>query len=575
LLVLLAPVNAHNSDPWGTLLVSQALLQHGSPNIEFYSNVQELTYRLLPLNGRTYYFYPIGTSIAAMPAVWLANRLGLDMSIAAHDHVVQHILSALTVAGACVLFYVLGRQFIGRRAALFLALTFTLGTSVASTMGAALWSFNGTLLLTLATLLLIVRAHTHGPNLPAAALIGILLVCAYVTRPTALALAVALMGYLALMRRWRVMLIIACTSGIVLLGFALLAYQFYGVFIPPYYQGQREEGFGLALANLPATFYGIFFSPGRGLFTFTPFLILPFIALLIWPQLWRNCLTWLALCWFGVQSAAMLSWTHWWGGASFGPRLFTDALPALFLLTLLTWQAATELRPAGQRVVGSIFGLLAAVSIAIHTGQGLYQPATQLWHFVGLHSIDVVPAALFDWRYPQFLSTPERLVERDLIYRDRAPLPNTLWGQPVFGVSYLRNEPDWRPQDVRLSDDLALQFNGTLWSFNEAFAMRLLYDYSELWIVSDKAQPAIVHVEVRPIGRAWPLLLMVNDAEPILLPTDTHQHLTLYLNLQRGANRIRLELLGCQPQALAPNGDTRLIAGLHNLSIVSHPLRAP
>ncbi len=105
--------------------------------------------------------------------------------------------------------------------------------------------------------------------------------------------------------------------------------------------------------------------------------------------------------------------------------------------------------------------------------------------------------------------------------------------------------------------------------------MRLLYDYSELWIVSDQAQPATLRVEVRPIGRPWPLLLKVNDAEPILVPTDTHQHLTLYLNLRHGANRIRFELFGCQPLALAPNGDTRLIAGLRNLSVISHSSEAP
>jgi hypothetical protein len=525
-------------------------------------------------DGRIYHSYPLGTPLLALPAVWLANLSGLDMAIPTHDFFLQDLLAALTVAGACALFYALAAAFLKRRDALLLALVFTLGTSVASTMGAALWSFNGTLLLTLSALLIIIRSGPDGPTWRGAALIGVLIVTAYITRPTALAAGIAMATYFIGLRRGQAFLGFVLGAAVTLLGFGLFALQQYGVAIPPYYPGEAGEGFALRPLAVLIAFYGHFFSPGRGLLSFTPFLLL-LLIMLFQPQLWRQPLLWLALIWFGIHTAAMLGWRHWWGGASFGPRLFTDALPALFLLTLLTWQAATELRPAGQRVVGSIFGLLAAVSIAIHTGQGLYQPATQLWHFVGMHSIEVVPAALFDWRYPQLLSTPERLVERDLIYRDRAPLPNTLWGQPVFGVSYLRNEPDWCPQDVRLSDDLALQFNGTLWSFNEAFAMRLLYDYSELWIVSDKAQPAIVHVEVRPIGRAWPLLLMVNDAEPILLPTDTHQHLTLYLNLQRGANRIRLELLGCQPQALAPNGDTRLIAGLHNLSIVSHPLRAP
>ncbi len=331
-------------------------------------------------------------------------------------------------------------------------------------MGAALWSFNGTLLLTLSALLSIVRSGTTGPTWRGGVLLGILLVTAYITRPTALAAGIAILAYFVVLRRGQALLGIALGVAVTLISFGLFTWSQYGFLIPPYYQGRSGQGFDGNLATIFITFYGQFFSPGRGLLSFTPFLLLPLAALLFQPHLWRHPLLWLALIWFGIHTAAVLTFKHWWGGASFGPRLFTDALPALFLLTVLAWRAATELRPTVQRAIGSLFGLLAAISIAIHTGQGLYTPSSQLWHFAGLHSIEVVPAALFDWRYPQFLSTPERLAERDLIYRNHSPLPNTLWSKPVFGVPYLRNDLEWRPQDVRLSEDLALRFNGTLLS---------------------------------------------------------------------------------------------------------------
>jgi hypothetical protein len=570
IITFFAPIQTHASDPWGALLVSQALLEHGKVSLEDYSIADALTYRTLTRDHRIYYNYPLGTSLVALPAIWIANQFGFDMAQPEHDAVLQNLLASLTVGLTCALWYLLALRFVGWRAALVLAATFTFGTSVVSTMGSALWSFNLSLIFTLAALILIVPAQDDELRIHRALAVGGLLIVAYITRPTAMAAAVALGSYLLMFGRWRSIIWVGAAALGAVLCFSGFALIFYGEPIPPYYLGQREDGFGFVPAHLPASFYGLFFSPGRGLLVFSPFLLLVLAAILCWPQIWRQRLLWLAVIWFGLHTVALLTWRHWWGGASFGPRLFTDALPALFLITILAWQATATRSVRVQRIAGAVFACLALVSIASHTIQGAYQPATVEHHFVGFHTIEEMPVALFDWRYPQFFSTPTTTEARQEFYRVNPPLPNTLWGEQIFTVKYLRSNKMWHPDDVTLSPDLAILFNGTLMVYAPLWNARLLFDQEVFWIISDTAQPATMRMILRPVDLSWPLVLTVNEAEPLIVNTTTRTNITLYLQLQKGANRIHLQLLGCRPKALTTYGDTRLVASLHNLQVTTH-----
>ncbi len=109
---LAAPVDYTASDPQGTLLVSQALLEHGTLSLNAYPEAADLTYRLMLQDGRLYHAFPLGTALLALPAVWLANRSGLNMALPAHDFFVQDLLAALTIAGACALFHALATTYI-------------------------------------------------------------------------------------------------------------------------------------------------------------------------------------------------------------------------------------------------------------------------------------------------------------------------------------------------------------------------------------------------------------------------------------------------------------------------------
>ena len=60
-------------------------------------------------------------------------------------------------------------------------------------------------------------------------------------------------------------------------------------------------------------------------------------------MLYKDALAWFGAIWFALYIMMISRWPNWWGGHSFGPRLLTDALPALFIITVLVWKIA--LRP--------------------------------------------------------------------------------------------------------------------------------------------------------------------------------------------------------------------------------------
>ena len=89
----------------------------------------------------------------------------------------------------------------------------------------------------------------------------------------------------------------------------------------------------------------------------------------------------------------------WWGGGCYGPRLLTDVLPGLFLLTLRTWPVRRPNGAEWMRV--AVLACALVGSTYVHVVQGLYNPWTLRWN--GQPSVDTEPWARWTWQFPQFL----------------------------------------------------------------------------------------------------------------------------------------------------------------------------
>ncbi len=125
--------------------------------------------------------------------------------------------------------------------------------------------------------------------------------------------------------------------------------------------------------------YGIFLSPSRGLFLYSPILIFSFLMVLycLRKNTIHPFLRFMALPFF-IFVIIMCKYSVWWGGWSFGPRYFTDVQP---LLALYFGQGATlifcNLKTIALRVkiaLGTMIFILAIYSFFIQTLGTFYYP---------------------------------------------------------------------------------------------------------------------------------------------------------------------------------------------------------
>lgn len=408
-----APVTYTRSDPHLSLFVSQALIQHGTLRLDMYRDRldEELdSYAVRERGGHLTYYFPPGPSLFAAPFVGLANLIGWDMTVTAHNHRLQKLLASLICALIFLMLYKTARCYLSESAALVIAFVSTLGSVLVSSLGAALWNANFAVLFIGLILWMLARTAATGETMRPAAhpyLLGLLLFAAFISRPTSLAFILPLMVYLLILDRltfFKAGLTLAALMG----GFLLLSRWQYGQWLPAYYSLERFDrsvGVGRVL-------YGHLLSPSRGLLIFSPFFIPVFIGVAVYfRRLAAYPLFWLSLTWLTIHLVAMSRIGHWWGGHSYGPRLLADAVPAVIMLTVLLWHAATPVAsPALRKIAILSFLALGMLGVFINSYQGLYNPSTLRWN--DYPNIDQFPEYVFDWRYPQFLASPKSLEER-------------------------------------------------------------------------------------------------------------------------------------------------------------------
>jgi len=410
LIALGSTVDLANTDPRGSLLTAQALLQgHGIRLDEWLGEDDDPGFQFHTRGSHVYYNFPLGTSVVALPVVWMANLSGMDMARQHDERRLGNLLSAFALAGACALVFLIARRFVDGGASLLLAAVFGCASSMTSTLGLALFSIDlAVVFLLLVVLVLAGRAPVGSHPAWWGVLLGGIVFAAYLCRPTAAVAGMAIAVYLAVKERrqlpWYLL-----GFGLLFALFVLFSVVEFDQVLPDYYRSDRIghfETFGVAL-------FGDLASPSRGLLVFNPFLLpLAVVAAARLRHLARIPLFWLAAGWFLTPLAVVASFPHWWGGGSYGSRLLVDAFPALVLLVVLTWREAATL-PHAVRTIGLVaFVVLAAIGVFINAYQGLYNPYTYAWN--GTPSVDHYPETLFDWRYPQFLASPSSLRAREL-----------------------------------------------------------------------------------------------------------------------------------------------------------------
>lgn len=304
----------------------------------------------------------------------------------------EQIAASAIVGLTALLLYAIARMELSVPHAIAIALIFAFGTSAWSTASRSLWQHGPSMLMLAAAL----YAQRRGSWL---LLAGCALAFSYVARPTN-ALPLALGSVWVAWNRPRRLGEYVIGVALVLVPFFILNQRVYGAWLSPYYHPGYFHGnpfFWEALA-------GGLISPGRGLFVYSPVLLLALAGVVLKIRQRRFTSLDLSLVACVVLHAIFTAWVNptWWGGDSYGPRFFTDMLPYLmyFLIPFVGWMG--DAAGTGRLVGGAVFVTTVAASVLMHA-QGVFNPKAMTWNYEP-DRLEKDLGRLWDWRYPPFLA---------------------------------------------------------------------------------------------------------------------------------------------------------------------------
>ena len=258
--------------------VAWSLVRHHSLDLTDYKDLTSFrgTELAATPDGRWVSYRPIGSGLAAAPfvvplALWSAAPPSASTMLQ-----LGKLTAAVWVAASVVLFFLLCRH-LAPRAAWLATILYAFGTCMWSVASQALWMHGPATFWVCAALLLLLPSPDGSPlGFRAAALAGLCLGLAVLCRPSAAFFPMATGMLWLLQRRWRLLIALALggagplalhlTLNILLYGNAILGGY-------PAAQWQTQPPIWLSLT-------GLLIAPSRGLFVYSPALLLAPIGLL-------------------------------------------------------------------------------------------------------------------------------------------------------------------------------------------------------------------------------------------------------------------------------------------------------
>ena len=397
------------NDSLYSMLTAESLIHNYSPDLSRYSIPDfeadlpfstvrgHHAYQLMRTRGRLLYGYPHGTSFLSMPLVGLMDLFGVsaatpDKKFDRRGEIeIQKLLAAIVSAFVVIVFFWTARLVLDLRWSAVVAVGAGLGTQIWSTASRGMWSHTWEIMLGALVVQVLLAGEIRSGAIRPVRLAN-LVSWMFFVRPSGAITVICVSGYLLARHRSRLVPFLA-VGMVWLVAFAAYSLRIFGTLVPPYYLSNDPRSLGV---HVGTALYGILISPSRGILLFCPVIAwVSYLLFRFWRDLPYRPLAILSLCAVGGVVIANLINAEWWGGACYGPRLLTDALPWLVLLAILGIAAVPpELRTLRRPLV-AIGALLLLVSVAIN-GYGACSPATMRWNFSGPS-----PDIMLDWSRPQ------------------------------------------------------------------------------------------------------------------------------------------------------------------------------
>ena len=296
----------------------------------YYNNPYFLRYK----EGHAYSRYPIVVPLLISPA-YLPLRLVAGIrdwpmsKLIVLARVLEKIWASAIAAASLAVLFMLLRRLTERKYALFLALVFGFATNTWSTSSQALWQ-HGMTQLTIVLSLMFLHSFLASGSRMACALAGLFAALGIGVRPTnALFFAIACIVLLIFSRDRRTVLVSFGGFGL-LMGGGLAFYNLrvFGSLTGGYADESLRGAFLAGLAN-------VILSPSNGLLVYSPVVLFALAGMVLCPRSAAIPLRAILAISAGFFWSLLILYAHhpvWWGGACYGPRYMTDAMPCAVLL---------------------------------------------------------------------------------------------------------------------------------------------------------------------------------------------------------------------------------------------------
>lgn len=408
--------NITSFDSRWSIPTAVSMIKQGNADLNEYPDLlkKEDYYHILQVNGHYYSYFPIGASLIAVPFVVVADaligpainhfpQLGEAIRHRSHEPITSFdvislrqpielvVASFLTALSALFVYLFILQRTKRSSAALVGGLLFAFGTSLWSVASRGLWQHGPTILISAVVLYLLIRPN---PGKWRFLGIGLLLGFSLIIRPTNAIPTAFVLGYILVEHR-RYWWIYVLGVLAMLLPFMGYSWSIYHTPLPPYYSASRlliSSSYGEALL-------GNLISPARGLFIFSPFLLLAAISTFRRRRVLTRLEIFAGLIilfhWLAISTPR-----YWWGGHTYGPRYFSDVLPYLFLLLIPTLQELFGQQRLRVTWASALFVVCIAWSVFVHA-QGALNWNAYLWN-THPTNVDQDPARIWRWSDVQF-----------------------------------------------------------------------------------------------------------------------------------------------------------------------------
>jgi hypothetical protein len=395
---VVSPVRTPYDSRW-SIYEAMSFLHGHDGNLAEYQGMleQQKFYAIEYHHGKPYTLFPSGVSFLAVPFVALASIIDPSFSdrikTKLPDRFEAFVASFYGALAGTIFYCLLLYRFGSRAIALVASFVFCFETAMWSTATRALWQQGPLILMFVVATMLLLRARERAAL---SQYVGLPLAMAFVIRPTAAIPIFVLTSYVLVFHRaWFLRYLL--WSLVVALPWLAYNLFVYDNILSPYYMPGRVAGTTVDKALL-----GNLISPSRGLFVYSPILILGFsgfaLALKQAGDRWLSIafMTIVVLHWLIVSRFPM-----WWGGDGYGPRLMIDILPflAYFIGFNLPWIAASRGWARGAWIAG--MALLGLPSLLLNANGAIHRKVYD-WNNTPVN-LELAPARLWDWRDPQFL----------------------------------------------------------------------------------------------------------------------------------------------------------------------------